>query len=84
MRRREFITLLGGAAVGWPLLQGAGVVAIVGELEAAGVSKHVWMHGKRHLGGLAEALNEMMKAHRTDRPATLGNKYIGFARVLRS
>jgi hypothetical protein len=34
------------------VLQGAGIVAIVGEFEAAGVPKHVRMDREWHLGGL--------------------------------
>ena len=37
-----------------PVLQRAGVVAIVGELEAAGVAQHVRMDCKWHPCGLAE------------------------------
>jgi hypothetical protein len=64
------------------MLQRAGVVAVIGQLEAAGVPQHVWMDGKRHLGGLAEPYHEMMEAHRADWSATLGNEHMGFARVL--
>ena len=39
------------------MLQGSRVVAVVSELIAAGVAKHVRMHGNGHLGGLAEALD---------------------------
>jgi len=44
-------------------------VAVVGELVTAGVAQHVWMDREWHLGGLAEALDEMMEAHGADRPA---------------
>ena len=64
------------------MLQRAGVVAIVGELETAGVSQHVRMDGKRQLGGLAEPCHEMMEADWADWSATLGYEHIGFARVL--
>src|SRR5262245_4945084 len=40
------------------VLQGPGVMAIVGELEPSGVAKHVRVDREWHLGGLAEALNE--------------------------
>jgi hypothetical protein len=33
------------------------------------VAQHVWMDREWHLGGLAEALDEMMEAHGADRPA---------------
>ena len=51
------------------VLQSAGIVAVVGELVTAGVAQHVWMDREWHLGGLAEALDEMMEAHGADRPA---------------
>ena len=35
------------------VLQRAGIVAIIGELEAASVAQHVWIDRKRHLRGLA-------------------------------
>ena len=63
------------------MLQSASVVAIIGQLEAAGVPKHVRMDGERHLGCFAEPYHEMMEAHRADRAAALANKYMGFARV---
>ena len=63
------------------MLQGAGVVAIVGELEAAGMAKHVRMHGKGHLGGLAEPCHEVMEADWAHRPAALANEDMSLARV---
>jgi len=44
------------------MLQGPRVVAIVGELEPAGMAKHVRVDREWHLGDLAEALNEAVKA----------------------
>ena len=64
------------------VLEGARVVAIIGQLEAAGVPKHVRMDGERHLGCFAQPCHEMMEAHGADRPATLANEYVGFRRVL--
>ena len=40
------------------VLQRPRVVAIVGELEPAGMAKHVRVDGEWHLGRLAEALDE--------------------------
>jgi hypothetical protein len=40
------------------VLQCPRVVAIVGELEPAGMAKHVWVDREWHLGGLPEALDE--------------------------
>ena len=63
------------------LLQDAGVVAIVGQLEPAGVAQHVRVDGKRHPGGLTEARHEVVKAERAHRPAAFGNEHIGFGRA---
>jgi len=48
------------------VLQRAGVVAIVGQFEAAGMSEHVRMDRKWHVGGLTEALDEVMEANGVD------------------
>ena len=45
------------------MLQCASVVAIVRELVSAGVPEHVRVDAKWHLGGLAEALDEPVKAY---------------------
>ena len=60
------------------VLQSAGIVAVVGELVTAGVAQHVWMDREWHLGGLAEALDEMME----HRPATLRNEHMSFCRII--
>jgi hypothetical protein len=44
------------------MLQRPGVVAIVGELIAAGVTQHVRMDAKWHLGGLSKTLDKPMEA----------------------
>ena len=59
------------------MLQGACVVAVVSELEPAGVTKHVRVDREWHLGGLADALDEPVEANRTDWPAALGNEDVG-------
>src|SRR5262249_14568869 len=64
------------------VLQGSRIVAIVGELEATGVAKHVWVDREWHLGGLPEALNEPVEADGADWPAALGNEHVGVFRVL--
>ena len=66
------------------VLQGARVVTIVGQLEPAGVAKHVRVDREWHLGDLAEALNEPVETDGTDWPAALGNEYVGVLRVLAS
>ena len=40
------------------VLQGPGVMAIIGQFEPTGVAKHVRVDREWHLGGLAEALDE--------------------------
>jgi hypothetical protein len=42
------------------------------------VAQHVWMDREWHLGGLAEALDEMME----HRPATLRNEHMSFCRII--
>jgi hypothetical protein len=42
-------------------LQGPRVVAVVRELKSAGMTEHVGVDWERHLGGLAEALDEPME-----------------------
>ena len=64
------------------VLQGARVVAIVRELEATGVAKHVWVDRKWHLGGLPDTLDEAMEADGADWPAAFGNEYVGVSRVI--
>ena len=64
------------------VLQGARVVAIVGELEPAGMAKHVRVDREWHLGGLAEPLDEAVEPNRTNRPAALGNEYVGVFGVI--
>jgi hypothetical protein len=43
------------------VLQGSRVVAIIGQLEPAGMAQHVGMDRERHLGSLAEALDEAVE-----------------------
>src|SRR5215467_11682044 len=64
------------------VLQGARVVAVVGELKPAGMAKHVRVDGEWHLGGLPEALDEPVETDGTDGPAALGNEYVGVSRVI--
>ena len=47
------------------VLQGPRVVAIIGQLEPAGMAQHVWVDREWHLGGLAEALDEPVEADGT-------------------
>ena len=50
------------------VLQGARVVAIIGQLEPTGMAKHVRVDREWHLGSLPEALDEAMEAERTRKP----------------
>jgi hypothetical protein len=56
------------------VLQGSGVVAVIGELVSAGVPEHVRMDAKWHLGGLPETLDKPMEA---DWAAALRYEYVG-------
>jgi hypothetical protein len=47
------------------VLQSASIVAVVGQLEAASMTKHVRMDGERHFGGLAKPCYEVMKTKRS-------------------
>ena len=44
------------------VLQRTCVVAVVGELEPTGMAQHVWVDRERHLGSLADALDETVEA----------------------
>src|SRR5215831_15542568 len=66
------------------VLQGPRVVAIVGELEPAGMAKHVRVDREWHLGGLPEPLDEPVETDGTDWPAALGNEYVGVLGVIAS
>ena len=64
------------------VLQGARVVAIVGELEPAGMAQHVGVDREWHLGGLTDTLDEAVEADGADWPAALGNEYVGVFGVI--
>ena len=64
------------------MLQGARVVAIVGQLKPAGMAKHVWVDREWHLGGLPDTLDEAMEADGADWSAALGNEHVGVSRVI--
>ena len=44
------------------VLQSSGIVSIVRKLVSAGMAQHVRMDRERHLGGLAEALDQLLEA----------------------
>src|SRR5262245_9891516 len=64
------------------VLQGPRIVTIIGELEPAGVAKHVWVDREWHLGGFPDALDEAVETDGADWPAALGNEYVGVCRVI--
>ena len=64
------------------VLQSPRVVAVVGELEPAGMAKHVWVDREWHLGGLPDTLDEAMEADGADRPTAFGNEHVGVSRVI--
>src|SRR5215471_7716595 len=64
------------------VLEDARVVAVIRELEPAGMSKHVRIDREWHLGGLPEALDEAVETDRADWPAALGNEHVGVSRVI--
>src|SRR6516164_2020158 len=64
------------------VLQGPRVVAIIGQLEPAGMAEHVRVDRERHVSGFPEPLDEAMEADGADWPAALGNEYVGVSRVI--
>lgn len=59
-----------------PLLQGPGVVTVVGELIAARVPQHVRMDGKGELGRLADRREELTEGRRRHGPAALAGEHV--------
>ena len=64
------------------VLQGTRVVAIVGQLEPAGMAEHVRVDREWHLGSLTEALDKPVETDGTDWPPALGNEHVGDSRVI--
>src|SRR5262249_22965690 len=64
------------------MLQSPRVVAVVGELESAGMAKHVRVDRERHLGGLPEPLDKPVETDGTDWSAALGNEHVSLSRVI--
>src|SRR5262249_19488960 len=62
------------------VLQGPRVVAIIRQLEPAGMAKHVRVDRKWHLGGLADALDKPVETDGAEWPAALGNEYVDVSR----
>ena len=57
-----YLTVCWDVLVREVVLQGSRIVTIIGELEPAGVAKHVWVDREWHLGGLPDTLDEAMEA----------------------
>ena len=58
-------------------LDGAGILAVVGEFEAGRVAQHVWVDWHAEFGGVAGAGNQLSEGGCGHRCATLGNKHVG-------
>ena len=63
------------------VLQGSGIVPVVGKLIAARMPQHVRMQWERHLGGLAEPLDEMAEADGAHGSAALREEDVGLVRA---
>src|SRR5215471_4518863 len=59
------------------VLQRPRVVAIIGELKTTGMAQHVGVDRERHLGSLADALDDTVETDGADWSAALGNEYVG-------
>ena len=64
------------------VLQGPRVVAIICELEPAGMAQHVRVDREWHLGGFPEALDEPVETDGADRPTAFGNEHVSLSRVI--
>ena len=64
------------------VLQGSGIVPVVGKFIAARMPQHVRMQWERHLGGLAEPLDEMVEADGAHWSAALRDEDVSLVRVL--
>ena len=63
------------------VLQGSGIVPVVGKFIAARMPQHVRMQGERHVGGLAEPLDEMVEADRAHWSTALGEEDVSLGRA---
>ena len=63
------------------VLQGSGVVPVVGKLIAARMPQHVRMQWERHPSGLAEPLDEMVKADGAHWSAALRDEDVSLIRA---
>jgi hypothetical protein len=56
-------------------------VAVIGELESAGMAKHVGVDREWHVGSLADALDEAVETDGADWSAALGDKEVSIVRA---
>jgi len=63
------------------VLDGAGVLTVVGELEPGRMSQHVRMDRHAQLGRIAGASEQLAEGGRGHRRAALGDKNVGAARI---
>ena len=64
------------------VLQGSGIVPVVGKFIAARMPQHVRMQWERHPGGLAEPLDEMVEADGAHWSAALRDEDVSLGRPL--
>jgi hypothetical protein len=58
------------------MLEGARVVAVIGEFEAAGMAQHVRVHAKRHFRNLPKPRDHSVEPSRAHRCSTLAQEYV--------
>ena len=58
------------------VLDGARIVSIIRELEAAGMSQHVWMNGKRNASFSAGTRNQLAYRRCRQRPSALRDEQV--------
>ena len=66
------------------MLEGTGVLTVIGELEPAGMAKHVGVDREWHVGSLADAPDEAVETDGTDWPTALGNEDVGIFGIVAS
>jgi hypothetical protein len=58
-----------------PMLQGPGVVAVIGQLEPAGMAQHMRVNGEWHPRSLAKPLDELVEANGSHGTTTFGYEH---------
>ncbi len=59
------------------MLNGAGIVPVIGELEPARMPEHVWMDGKGDASALPRTSDNLTGGGRCKRPPAFGHKDVG-------